>query len=116
MHKRILYAGAAVVTLLAGCQTSKPAATAATASTAVGPVVEAGSEGVHRDLVLVDSALHADTWPVAAVASLIAPLAGGWLARRVSANTDLLVYFAGHGAPDASRSGPYLLPFDADAA
>ena len=40
----------------------------------------------------------------------------GWLARRVSANTDLLVYFAGHGAPDASRSGPYLLPFDADAA
>ena len=40
MHKRILYAGAAVVTLLAGCQTSKPAATAATASAAVGPVVE----------------------------------------------------------------------------
>ena len=40
----------------------------------------------------------------------------GWLARRVSANTDLLVYFAGHGAPDASRSGPFLLPFDADAA
>lgn len=27
-------------------------------------------------LVLIDSALHADTWPVAAVASLIAPLAG----------------------------------------
>ncbi|MDO7850124.1 peptidylprolyl isomerase [Hymenobacter convexus] len=40
MHKRILYAGAAVVTLLAGCQTSKPAATAAVASTATGPVVE----------------------------------------------------------------------------
>ncbi|MBF9141359.1 peptidylprolyl isomerase [Hymenobacter properus] len=41
MHKRILYAGAAVVTLLAGCQTSKPAATATAASTpATGPVVE----------------------------------------------------------------------------
>ncbi|MBF9223984.1 peptidylprolyl isomerase [Hymenobacter ruricola] len=37
MHNRILYAGAAVVTLLAGCQTSKPAASAATAA---GPVVE----------------------------------------------------------------------------
>ena len=40
MHKRILYAGAAVVTLLAGCQTSKPAASAATATTATGPAVE----------------------------------------------------------------------------
>ncbi|MEO7512395.1 MAG: caspase family protein [Gemmatimonadaceae bacterium] len=40
----------------------------------------------------------------------------GWLARRVDDNTDLLVYFAGHGAPDAARSGPFLLPFDADAA
>lgn len=40
----------------------------------------------------------------------------GWLARRVTANTDLMVYFAGHGAPDASRRAPYLLPFDADPA
>ncbi|GAB3854511.1 hypothetical protein GCM10028822_24480 [Hymenobacter terrigena] len=40
MHKRILYAGAAVVTLLAGCQTSKPAASSTTASTATGPAVE----------------------------------------------------------------------------
>ncbi|WP_046246399.1 peptidylprolyl isomerase [Hymenobacter terrenus] len=40
MHKRILYVGAAVVTLLAGCQTSKPATTASTSSTAVGPAVE----------------------------------------------------------------------------
>ena len=39
MHKRILYAGAAVITLLAGCQTSKPAASAATATT-TGPAVE----------------------------------------------------------------------------
>ena len=39
MHKRILYAGAAVVTLLAGCQAAKPAATTA-ASAAVGPVIQ----------------------------------------------------------------------------
>ncbi|MEP7382788.1 MAG: caspase family protein, partial [Gemmatimonadota bacterium] len=38
----------------------------------------------------------------------------GWLARRVTANTDLVVYFAGHGAPDAARRVPFLLPFDAD--
>ena len=40
MHKRILYAGAAVATLLAGCQTSKPAAQTATTSPAAGPAVE----------------------------------------------------------------------------
>ena len=40
MHKRILYVGAAVVTLLAGCQASKPAASAAGATTATGPAVE----------------------------------------------------------------------------
>jgi peptidyl-prolyl cis-trans isomerase SurA len=40
MHKRILYAGAAAATLLAGCQASKPAASTATASTAPGPAVE----------------------------------------------------------------------------
>ncbi len=40
MHKRILYAGAAVVTLLAGCQTAKPAASASSAATTTGPAVE----------------------------------------------------------------------------
>ncbi len=40
----------------------------------------------------------------------------GWLARRVTANTDLVIYWAGHGAPDAARRAPYLLPFDADPA
>ena len=40
MHKRILYAGAAVATLLAGCQASKPAASAATAAPGSGPAVE----------------------------------------------------------------------------
>ncbi|MBO2010495.1 peptidylprolyl isomerase [Hymenobacter negativus] len=40
MHKRILYASAAVATVLAGCQTSKPAASTATAATPTGPAVE----------------------------------------------------------------------------
>ena len=40
MHKRILYAGAAVVALLAGCQASKPAATSAPAAVTTGPAVE----------------------------------------------------------------------------
>ena len=40
MHKRILYAGAAVVTLLAGCQASKPATSATPATAAAGPAVE----------------------------------------------------------------------------
>jgi uncharacterized caspase-like protein len=40
----------------------------------------------------------------------------GWLARRVTENTDLVVFFAGHGAPDAARRAPYLLPVDADPA
>ncbi len=38
----------------------------------------------------------------------------GWLARRVTENTELVVYFAGHGGPDASQRAPFLLPFDAD--
>ncbi|GAC1585674.1 MAG: hypothetical protein NVS3B25_00040 [Hymenobacter sp.] len=40
MHKRILYAGAALVTLLAGCQAAKPAARATAAATPAGPAVE----------------------------------------------------------------------------
>ena len=40
MHKRILYAGAAVVTLLAGCQASKLATTANSAAATIGPAVE----------------------------------------------------------------------------
>ncbi|HEX8326410.1 MAG TPA: peptidylprolyl isomerase [Hymenobacter sp.] len=40
MHKRILYAGATAVTLLAGCQASKPAASANAAAQATGPAVE----------------------------------------------------------------------------
>lgn len=38
----------------------------------------------------------------------------GWLARRVRPQSDVIVYFAGHGAASPSRA-PLLLPFDADA-
>ncbi|MFN8570969.1 MAG: caspase family protein [Gemmatimonadaceae bacterium] len=40
--------------------------------------------------------------------------ASGWLARRVTPQSDVVVYFAGHGAAGADRS-PLLLPFDGDA-
>ncbi len=40
MHKRNLYVGAAVATLLAGCQASKPAASVSTSASAPGPAVE----------------------------------------------------------------------------
>ena len=40
MHKRILYASATAVALLAGCQASKPVATASLAAPAAGPAVE----------------------------------------------------------------------------
>jgi hypothetical protein len=37
----------------------------------------------------------------------------GWLARRVRPQSDVIVYFAGHGAADRTGA-PLLLPFDAD--
>lgn len=39
----------------------------------------------------------------------------GWLARRANDNSDILVYFAGHGAMDRDQRTPHLLPADADA-
>lgn len=39
----------------------------------------------------------------------------GWLARRVRQNTDVVVFFAGHGAPDLKARTPILMPFDGDA-
>ncbi len=39
----------------------------------------------------------------------------GWLARRANDNSDILVYFAGHGATDHGQKAPHLLPADADA-
>ena len=39
---------------------------------------------------------------------------GGWLARRVSAETDVVVYWAGHGVTDPKTRKAYLLPNDGD--
>jgi hypothetical protein len=38
----------------------------------------------------------------------------GWLSRRVRPQSDVVVYFAGHGAADKDGA-PLMLPFDADA-
>jgi len=42
--------------------------------------------------------------------------AGGWLARRVTPGTDVVVYFAGHGISDLKTRQSYLLPNDGDPA
>lgn len=39
----------------------------------------------------------------------------GWLSRRVTPETDVIVYWAGHGGPDLKTRAPYLLPADGDA-
>lgn len=39
---------------------------------------------------------------------------GGWLSRRVTTETDLVVYWAGHGQTDLQTKAAYLLPNDAD--
>ncbi len=38
----------------------------------------------------------------------------GWLARRVTANSDVFIYYSGHGAPDIKTKSPYLIPYDID--
>jgi len=39
----------------------------------------------------------------------------GWLARRsVQDETNILVFYAGHGAPDVKSKSAYLIPFDID--
>ena len=38
-----------------------------------------------------------------------------WLPRNVDENSRVLVYFAGHGGPDAATGQAYLMPWDADA-
>ncbi|MHB1312433.1 MAG: caspase family protein [Gemmatimonadaceae bacterium] len=39
---------------------------------------------------------------------------GGWLSRRVTPETDVIVYWAGHGQTDVRTKQTYLLPNDAD--
>jgi hypothetical protein len=38
----------------------------------------------------------------------------GWLARRVTSDSEVFVYFAGHGMAELERFSPYLVPADAD--
>jgi len=40
--------------------------------------------------------------------------ADGWLARRVTPDTEVFVYFAGHGMAELEKFSPYLLPADGD--
>lgn len=38
----------------------------------------------------------------------------GWINRHSSNNTNVIVYFAGHGAPDVKSKEAFLIPFDGD--
>jgi hypothetical protein len=40
--------------------------------------------------------------------------ADGWLARRASPDSEIFVFFAGHGMAEREQFAPYLLPADAD--
>ncbi len=37
-----------------------------------------------------------------------------WLPKNAGADSSVLIYFAGHGAPDPSSGEPYLIPWDGD--
>ena len=37
---------------------------------------------------------------------------GGWLKRRLNKNTNVFIYYAGHGAPDLKQNKAYLIPYD----
>lgn len=40
---------------------------------------------------------------------------GGWLDKRIKdGQSDVFVYYAGHGAPDIKKNKAYLIPFDGD--
>jgi hypothetical protein len=40
--------------------------------------------------------------------------ADGWLTRRVSPDSEIFVFFAGHGMAEPEKFSPYLLPADSD--
>ena len=40
--------------------------------------------------------------------------ADGWLARRAAPDSEIFVYFAGHGLAELEKFSPYLLPADGD--
>ena len=37
---------------------------------------------------------------------------GGWLKKRLKKDTNIFIYYAGHGAPDIKKNKAYLIPFD----
>ncbi len=39
---------------------------------------------------------------------------GGWLEKRVKQESDIFIFYAGHGAPDISENKAYLIPYDGD--
>lgn len=39
---------------------------------------------------------------------------GGWLEKRLKKESDVYIYFAGHGAPDIKSGNAYLIPYDGD--
>jgi hypothetical protein len=38
----------------------------------------------------------------------------GWIAKRATPNSDVFVYYSGHGAPNPKDKTPYLIPYDID--
>jgi Caspase domain len=38
----------------------------------------------------------------------------GWIARRLKEDTDIIIYYSGHGAPDTKSQKAYLIPSDID--
>jgi len=38
----------------------------------------------------------------------------GWLSKRATPQSDIYVFYAGHGAPDIEEKVPYLIPYDGD--
>jgi uncharacterized caspase-like protein len=39
---------------------------------------------------------------------------GGWLSKRVNNQSEIIVYYAGHGVPDLKTDNPYIVPYDGD--
>jgi len=38
----------------------------------------------------------------------------GWISRNASKNSDVIIYFSGHGAPDYESKETFLVPYDGD--
>ncbi|MBN2071142.1 MAG: caspase family protein [Candidatus Krumholzibacteriota bacterium] len=38
----------------------------------------------------------------------------GWIARRITEDSDVYIFYSGHGAPNLKRKEPYIIPSDVD--